>query len=104
MESRQSKLTDVLKTAAGLADLFNSDLFQRNLLPYLRQMSTVPYVYPKEGQSDEQYMFELRVANIKAGAYADLLKFLEGQNARVASLTKELEDIDKKEKYERGEE
>lgn len=98
MDKRKSLLTQSLKTATGLADLYNSDLFQQNLLPYLKQMAYVPYVAPKEGQSDTEYMFELRVSNLKAGAYHDLLTYMEGMNARVGQMTKELEEIARKEK------
>ena len=83
---------------SGLADLYNSDLFQTHLLPYLKKKALIPYIQIKEGQTDEEYMFELRNANLKAGAYADLLLYMSDAQKYVESITKELEDIDKKQK------
>ena len=91
---RKSQLTEALRISTGLSELFNSELFQKNLLPYLEKLSNVPYVAPRIDQTDEQYMFELRVANIKAGAYAEFLNFMKSQSTRMKQSALELKKLE----------
>lgn len=86
----------------GLSDLFDSQGFQENLLPHLEKLSTVPYIDASLFKSPDEYQFSLNSANLKAGAYAELLKFLQDQRYTVERLTKQMEAINKKQQYESG--
>lgn len=86
----------------GLSDLFDSQGFQDNLLPHLEKLATVPYIDASLFKSRDEYQFALDSANLKAGAYAELLKFLQDQRFTVERLTKQMEAINKKQQYESG--
>jgi len=66
-------------------------------------MATVPYVAPKVDQSDTEYMFELRVSNIRAGAYSELLKYLSDMPFRVKTITEDMDKVEKQKALEKQE-
>jgi len=76
--------------------LFESIDFQVTLLPHLERLSSVMYVDPSLYKTDEEFQYALKVANIEAGSYAKLLKFLKSQRITSERLIKQIEDIKKK--------
>lgn len=94
---RRAQLTEALKKVSGLADLYHSELFQHDFIPYLESLSTVQFVDPSSFKSREEYEFALDKANIKSGAYKELVVFLSGLDSRIAEIKRQLDVLNAKE-------
>lgn len=81
--------------------MYHSKQFQEQLVPRLKELATVFYIDPKDFKSDDDFLYALRAANIKAGAYKELLSFLASQPTMMEKLLKELNDMMAREKEEK---
>lgn len=93
---RRAQLTEALKKVSGLAQLYKSDLFQHDFIPHLTALSTVQFIDPATFKTREEYEFALDKANIKAGAYRELLTFFSGLDARIAEINRQLDVLNAK--------
>lgn len=84
-----------IETATKIYELYQSELFQQYLLPYLKEACNVPYIDPKRYEKREDYYFALDVANIEAGVYKQLIAFLENQKEVAIKLRQKLESTPK---------
>lgn len=90
-KKRKSKLNENLKKALSLQRLASSKDYIDVLLPYLQKLAQVPYVDPTRFKTEEEFLFALKSANSRAGAYAELLTFLSQQEVIVKKIRQEIE-------------
>ena len=90
-EQKKAKQTENLKKAAALNTLARSKEYTDNLLPYLKRLAQVPYIDPSRFKTDEEFMYVLKSANARAGAYTELLMFLSQQEAIMKKLRDDIE-------------
>lgn len=88
---RKSRLNESLKKALALDTLSKSPEYINHLLPYLKELSRVPYMNPANFTTKEEYEFALDKANVRAGAYSELLSFLNQQEAIMNKIRSEIE-------------
>jgi len=89
---KKARQNENLKKAMSLNVLAHSPEYVNTLLPYLKRLSQVPYIDPTRYKTEEEFLFALKSANARAGAYAELLTFLSQQEAIMKKIR---EDIDK---------
>ena len=91
-DKKKSRQVENLNKARALNILANSPEYVNVLLPYLKKLAEVPYIDPIRFKTDEEFMYALKSANARAGAYAELLSFLAQQEMMMNKLR---EDMDK---------
>ena len=92
---KKAKQNENLRKAMSLNVLANSPEYVNTLLPYLKKLSEVPYIDPTRYKTEEEFLYALKSANARAGAYAELVRFLSQQEAMMKAIR---ENIDKPEK------
>ena len=91
-EAKKSlKQNDNLKKAMALNRLATSKEYIESLLPYLQKLAQVPYIDPTRFKTEEEFLFTLRSANARAGAYTELLSFLSQQEAIMKKIRESIE-------------
>jgi len=83
MDDNQRKIrqNENLKKAVNLVILSHSSEYVNTLLPYLQKLAQVPYMDPNNYKTEEEFMHALKSANMRAGAFAELISFLAQQEA-----------------------
>ena len=90
-EQKKAKLTENLKKAIALNNLARSKEYTESLLPYLRKLAQVPYIDPSRFKTEDEFLYTLKSANARAGAYSELLMFLSQQEAIMKKLRDDIE-------------
>lgn len=88
---KKSKQTDNLRKAMALNVLANSPEYKNTLLPYLKKLAEVPYIDPTRYKTEEEFLFALKSANSRAGAYGELMRFLDQQEAIMNKIREEID-------------
>lgn len=88
---RVAGLTASLNKALALDRLSKYPEYQNVLLPYLTQLANFIPLDPTKYKSDEEYVFALKQANMRASVYSELIKFLSRQEETVNKLREQIE-------------
>lgn len=85
-DKRVAKLNESLRKAMSLSSLAKSSEFVNQLLPYLKELSKVEYIDPRNYKTKEEYEFALDKANMRAGVYAEFISFMSQQDAMIEKI------------------
>ena len=88
---KKAKQNENLKKAMALNVLAKSPEYVNTLLPYLKKLAEVPYIDPIRFKIEEEFLFALKSANARAGAYAELVRFLSQQEAIMNKIRDEID-------------
>jgi hypothetical protein len=88
---KKARLNENLSKAMALNNLARSKEYTKSLLPYLKKLAQVPYVDPTRFKTEDEFLYVLRSANARAGAYSELLMFLSQQEAVMRKIREEIE-------------
>ena len=88
---KKSKQTENLRKAMDLNTLSRSPEYVNSLLPYLKRLAQVPYIDPTQYKTEEEFLYALKSANARAGAYAELVTFLSQQEVIMKKIREEME-------------
>jgi len=88
---KKAKLTENLRKAMSLDTLSKSPEYIDSLLPYLKKLAQVPPIDPARYKTEDEFIFALKSANARAGAYFELINFLSQQEAMIKRIREEME-------------
>lgn len=92
---RIKKLKELLKKSNALNEIYKSKDFQDHLLPYLKELSYVQHIDPSLFKEEKEFDYALKIANLRASVYGDLIKFLEQQEGMIKKINEAIELPDK---------
>ena len=88
---KKAKLKENLSKAIALNVLSHSKEYTETLLPYLKKLAQVPYIDPSRFKTEEEFLYVLKSANARAGAYTELLMFMAQQEAIMKKIRDDIE-------------
>ena len=91
VSQKKVKQNENLNKARALNILYKSKEYQETLLPYLKRLAQVPFVDPTTFKTNEEFVFALKSANARAGAYSELLMFMSQQEAIMNKIRDEID-------------
>lgn len=85
-KEKKRKLNENLQVAMALNRLATSKEYTETLLPYLKKLSEVPFIEPTRFKTEDEFLFALKSANTRAGAFSELIMFLSQQEVVIKKL------------------